>query len=46
MERWLYRSFTGNPVEYKLLSRVVTDGPLHGALAAHERVLWGRGRKG
>ncbi len=43
-ERWLYRKFTGNPVEYKLLSRVVSPGPFSGLLAAHERVLWGRGR--
>ncbi|MBM4353949.1 MAG: hypothetical protein FJ109_09190 [Deltaproteobacteria bacterium] len=44
VERWLYRKFTGNPVEYKLLSRVVTPGPFAGMLAAHEPLLWGRGR--
>ncbi len=44
LERWLYRQFTGNPVEYKLLSRIsAADGPLD-AWAAHEWVLWGRGR--
>ena len=41
-ERWLYRAFTGNPVEYKLLSRVNNKDAT--ALAAHEWVLWGRGR--
>jgi hypothetical protein len=45
VERWLYRTFTGNPVEYKLLSEVVSSGPFQGMLAAHERVLWGRGRR-
>ncbi len=45
MERWLYRTFTGNPVEYKLLSRVAAEGVLQGALAAHERVLWGKRSK-
>jgi hypothetical protein len=43
-ERWLYRTFTGNPVEYKLLSRAEGSGWLDGALAAHELVRWGRGR--
>ncbi len=43
-ERWLYRSFTGNPVEYKLLSEVGAGGAPRDALAAHEWVLWGRGR--
>jgi len=43
LERWLYRTFTGNPVEYKLLSRVA-GGPLAEAQAAHERVVWGKGR--
>lgn len=42
LERWMYRTFTGNPVEYKLLSKVAAEGALNGALAAHERVLWGR----
>ncbi len=42
-ERWLYRTFTGNPVEYKLLSSARTEG-VREALAAHELVLWGRGR--
>jgi len=42
LERWLYRTFAGNPVEYKLLSRVHGVDWLEGALAAHERVLWGR----
>jgi len=46
LERWLYRKFTGNPVEYKLTSAVESDGPLHQAFAAHELVLWGRGRRG
>ena len=40
VERELYRAFTGNPVEYKLLSAVNSST----ALAAHEWVLWGRGR--
>lgn len=40
IERELYRTFTGNPVEYKLFSRVLGTE----ALAAHEWVLWGRGR--
>lgn len=39
-ERWLYRTFTGDPVEYKLLSRV-NMAQIPGSLwAAHERVLW------
>ena len=46
VERWLYRKFTGNPVEYKLLSGASGTASLEGALAAHERVVWGRGRKG
>jgi len=41
-ERWLYRKATGNPVEYKLLSRL-RAGP-HEAIAAHEWVRWGRRR--
>ncbi len=40
LERELYRAFTGNPVEYKLLSAVTGTE----ALAAHEWVLWGRDR--
>lgn len=39
-ERWMYRKFAGDPVEYKLLSRLTTaeiNGPLW---AAHEKVLW------
>jgi hypothetical protein len=43
-ERWLYRTFTGNPVEYKLLSRVRVGDEQEGAVAAHEWVRWGRGR--
>jgi hypothetical protein len=41
-ERWLYRKFTGNPVEYKLLSRAHGSCFSTPALAAHERVRWGR----
>ena len=44
LERWLYRTFTGNPVEYKLLSRVRVGAGQDDALAAHEWVRWGRGR--
>lgn len=43
-ERGLYRAFTGNPVEYKLLSRVSLDGAPIDAWAAHEWIRWGRGR--
>ena len=42
VERELYRAATGNPVEYKLLSAV--DGGGGATWAAHEWVLWGRGR--
>ncbi len=44
LERWLYRSFTGDPVEYKLLSSVTIDGIPREAWAAHEWIRWGRGR--
>ncbi len=44
LERWLYRTFTGDPVEYKLLSRVSSGDRDLDALAAHEWIRWGRGR--
>jgi hypothetical protein len=44
LERWLYRAFTGDPVEYKLLSRVRAGDDDLDALAAHEWIRWGRGR--
>jgi hypothetical protein len=43
-ERWMYRKFTGNPVEYKLLSKMRNGSEGHRALAAHEWIRWGWGR--
>jgi hypothetical protein len=41
VEQWIYRTATGDPITYKLLSRVrVGDQPP--VWAAHELVLWGR----
>ena len=42
--RRLYRTVTGDPVEYKLWSRALLDGELRDAWAAHEWIRWGRGR--
>jgi hypothetical protein len=44
LERWIYRTATGDPVEYKLLSRVTLDGQPFNGWAAHEWIRWGRGR--
>ena len=41
-ERWMYRTFTGNPIEYKLLSKVSVEKISSNIFAAHEKVLWGR----
>ena len=41
-ERWLYRRFTNDPVEYKLLSSALLPGHDHPMLAAHEWILWGK----
>jgi len=44
LERRLYRTVTGDPVEYKLWSRAQIDGEPRDAWAAHEWIRWGRGR--
>ena len=44
LERWLYRTFTGDPVEYKLFSRASSRGRQLDAWSAHEWIRWGRGR--
>jgi len=44
LERWIYRTATGDPVEYKLMSRVTLDGEAFPGWAAHEWIRWGRGR--
>ncbi len=44
LERWLYRTFTGDPVEYKLFSRASAGGQELDAWSAHEWIRWGRGR--
>ena len=44
LERWIYRTVTGDPVEYKLFSKVSVGGTGVTAGAAHERVIWGRRR--
>lgn len=44
LERWLYRAFTGDPVEYKLFSRASAGGRELDAWSAHEWIRWGRGR--
>ena len=44
LERRLYRTVTGDPVEYKLWSRARIDGQPRDAWAAHEWIRWGRGR--
>jgi len=43
-ERWLYRTFTGDPVEYKLFSRASVRDRQLDAWSAHEWIRWGRGR--
>lgn len=44
LERWLYRTFTGDPVEYKLFSRASAGKRELDAWSAHEWIRWGRGR--
>ena len=42
LERWLYRRFTNDPVEYKLLSSATLPGLERPIPAAHEWILWGK----
>lgn len=42
LERGLYRRFTRNPVEYKLLSQAQLPGAPQPVVAAHEWIRWGR----
>ncbi len=44
LERWLYRTFTGDPVEYKLFARATLGDRELDAWSAHEWIRWGRGR--
>jgi hypothetical protein len=44
LERWLYRTVTGDPVEYKLFARARSGGQELDAWSAHEWIRWGRGR--